>query len=462
MRGWIMSEYNFGNVDIEFNTNRIFLLFQILYRIESLESRINEDNSKVSYLAESFKKFKEAVLNNKKELEEFNTFKNDAENNNMWAEYGEYIASFAQTNMEELQSASPQMAVAIRNLLDTEFFKDVEQMNQQYTNEMQKRFIEQTQAYRQNAGNIIGDTNVQKIIYMPFTPELFSVEPCCLSDKNSNGQFAVQFTIPTDEKEFEEMFGMEYTDGIESVILFHEKMHADIPTKSNESFKNPMQRELDSHLKHTIIELLANGEMGIEIANHSNCFQSVFHIGKIPYKDRTLKTNDLQQLGIKDNELLHTEANEMVWNRVEHFSKEDMGIIKIRGMIYPYVLMYKNRNNKQQLETVLHEIGRDAQMLEEIYGREFVQRIQDIDFLKNVQSTIIQYDNVLQFAEGMSKELLGIEQVKGLEHSEYSITPRTIEDDTQDIGLQEINNVIQEIKQIQKQRIEQQEQSQEV
>ena len=178
MRGWIMSEYNFGNVDIEFNTNRIFLLFQILYRIESLESRINEDNSKVSYLAESFKKFKEAVLNNKKELEEFNTFKNDAENNNMWAEYGEYIASFAQTNMEELQSASPQMAVAIRNLLDTEFFKDVEQMNQQYTNEMQKRFIEQTQAYRQNAGNIIGDTNVQKIIYMPFTPELFSVEPC--------------------------------------------------------------------------------------------------------------------------------------------------------------------------------------------------------------------------------------------------------------------------------------------
>ena len=72
------------------------------------------------------------------------------------------------------------------------------------------------------------------------------------------------------------MFGMEYTDGIESVILFHEKMHADIPTKSNESFKNPMQRELDSHLKHTIIELLANGEMGIDIANHSIVFKVYF------------------------------------------------------------------------------------------------------------------------------------------------------------------------------------------
>ena len=366
-----MSNYNFGNVDIEFNTNKIFLLAQILYRIESLESKINEDNSKVSNLAESLKDFKEIILQNKKGLEEFNTFKNNAEEKNMWAEYGEYIASFAQTNMEELQVKNPETAIAMRNLLDTDFFQEVEQMNEKYSKEMEKRFIGQTQDYKENAENIIGNTNVKKIIYMPFTPELFSIEPCCLSDKNNNGEFAVQFTIPTDEKEFEEMFGMEYTEGIESVILFHEKMHADIPTKSKENFKNPIQRELDSHLKHTIIELLANGEMGIDIANHSNCFQTVFHTGKITYKDRTLKTDDLQELGMKDNELLHTEANEKTWNGTEHFSKEDMGIIKIRGMMYPYTLMYKNRNNEQQLENVISEIQRDIPLIEEIYGKEF-------------------------------------------------------------------------------------------
>ena len=238
---------------------------------------------------------------------------------------------------------------------------------------------------------------------MPFTPELFSIEPCCLSDKNNNGEFAVQFTIPTDEKEFEEMFGMEYTEGIESVILFHEKMHADIPTKSKENFKNPMQRELDSHLKHTIIELLANGEMGIDIANHTSSFQSVFHTGKIKYKDRILKTDDLQDLGMKDNEFLHTEANEKTWNGTEHFSKEDMGIIKIRGMMYPYVLMYKNRNNEQQLETVEQEIQRDTQVIEKIYGKEFAEKIQNTDFLKTVQSSVKAYNNVLEFAEGMSR-----------------------------------------------------------
>lgn len=457
-----MSNYNFGNVDIEFNTNKIFLLTQILYRIESLESKINEDNSKVSHLTKSLDNFKKAILENKKGLEEFNTFKNNAEEKNMWAEYGEYIASFAQTNMKELQETNPEMAVAMVNLLNTDFFKEVEQMNEQYSNEMQQRFIEQTQDYKENADNIIGNTKVKKIIYMPFTPELFSIEPCCLSDKNNNGEFAVQFTIPTEKKKFEEMFGMEYTEGIESVILFHEKMHADIPTKSEENFKNSMQRELDSHLKHTIIELLANGEMGIDIANHSNCFQSVFHIGKIPYKDRTLKTGDLQGLGMKDNELLHTEVNEKTSNGIEHFSKEDMGIIKIRGMIYPYVLMYKNRNNNQQLEKVEQEIQRDMQMIEEIYGKEFAEKIQNPDFLKAVQSSVKPYNNVLEFAEGMSRELLGIEQVKntlqGNEEnkkptSEHLITPSTIKHDTQTIGLGEINGVVQAIKQTKRQQV---------
>lgn len=409
-----MSNYNYGNVDIEFNTNKIFLLSQILYRIESLESKINEDNSKVSNLAESLNNFKKVILENKKGLEKFNTFKNNAEEKNMWAEYGEYIASFAQTNMKELQVKNPEMAIAMRNLLDTDFFQEVEQMNEKYSKEMEKRFIGQTQDYKENAENMIGNTNVKKIIYMPFTPELFSIEPCCLSDKNNNGEFAVQFTIPTDEKEFEEMFGMEYTEGIESVILFHEKMHADIPTKSKENFKNPMQRELDSHLKHTIIELLTNGEMGIEIANHSNCFQSVFHTGKITYKDRTLKTDDLQELGMKDNKLLHTKANEKTWNGTEHFSKEDMGIIKIRGMMYPYTLMYKNRNNTHQLEKVISEIQRDIPLIEEIYGKEFAEKIQNIDFLKNVQSSVKPYNNILEFAEGMSRELLGIEQVRAI------------------------------------------------
>ena len=178
-----MSNYNFGNVDIEFDTNKIFLLSQILYRIESLESKINEDNSKVSHLTKSLDNFKKAILENKKGLEEFNTFKNNAEEKNMWAEYGEYIASFAQTNMEELQVKNPEMAIAMRNLLDTDFFQEIEQMNEKYSKEMEKRFIRQTQDYKENAENIIGNTNVKKIIYMPFTPELFSIEPCCLSDK---------------------------------------------------------------------------------------------------------------------------------------------------------------------------------------------------------------------------------------------------------------------------------------
>ena len=70
-----MNNYSFGNVDIEFNTIKIFLLSQILYRVEILESKINENNSKVSHLAKSLNEFKAVILENKKGLEEFNTFK---------------------------------------------------------------------------------------------------------------------------------------------------------------------------------------------------------------------------------------------------------------------------------------------------------------------------------------------------------------------------------------------------
>lgn len=449
-----MNNYNIGNVNIEFNTNRIFLLVQILYRIEDIEKRINNNDEKISYLSKDFMTFKGIVEECENGLKEFNTFKYNAEENNMWPEYGEYITSFAQMNMQELQDMNFDMLKAVEELLNTDFFGKVEELNKQYSNEMQGRVIGQTQACKENLGELVGKTNVKKIIYMPFTPELFSIQPCCLTDKKNNQEYAVQFTIPTNKKEFEDMFGMEYTEGIESVILFHEKMHADIPTKSKEKFQNPMQRELDSHLKHTIIELLANGEMGVDIAYHSSAFQSVFHTGKIPYKGGTLKTDDLQELGIKDNELLYTKANEIGENGIEQFSSEDMGIIKIRAMMYPYVLMYRNRNKEKPLESVLEEIQRDTQMIEKIYGKDFLKKIRDESFLKNVQRSVEKYNNVLEFAEGMSKELLGIEQIKGTqeitgqdnENSEYQITPDTIKHDTQEIGLGEINRVVQDIR----------------
>ena len=48
-----------------------------------------------------------------------------------------------------------------------------------------------------------------------------------------------------------------------------------------------------------------------------------------------------------------------------------------------------------------------------------------------------------------------IESQEVQENNEQNlVTPSTIEHDTQGIGLQEINNVVQEIKQIQKQKVE--------
>lgn len=153
-----MEKYNFGNVDISFHTNKIFLLIQILYRIESLQDKIHSDNHDLSYLADSLKNFRELISKHKQGLKEFNTYKANAENKNMWAEYGEYISSFAQMDIKELKNKNPELANAIEELISSDFFIEVEKLNIQYSNEMEKRFIDQTKRHKEQAENIIGKT----------------------------------------------------------------------------------------------------------------------------------------------------------------------------------------------------------------------------------------------------------------------------------------------------------------
>lgn len=137
----MMRSYNFGNVDIEFNTNKIFLLVQMLYRIESLQEKINSDNSDVSYLADSIKEFKKLIDKNKQGLKEFNTYKDNAENKNMWAEYGEYITGFAQIDIKEMRIKNPEFANTMEELINSDFFTKVEKLNNEYSIEMKKDLL---------------------------------------------------------------------------------------------------------------------------------------------------------------------------------------------------------------------------------------------------------------------------------------------------------------------------------
>lgn len=60
------------------------------------------------------------------------------------------------------------MAETVRKLINTNFFTEVEKINKQYSNEMEKRFIEQTENYKRQAENIVGKTNVKKLYICHF------------------------------------------------------------------------------------------------------------------------------------------------------------------------------------------------------------------------------------------------------------------------------------------------------
>lgn len=129
-----------------------------------------------------------------------------------------------------------------------------------------------------------------------------------------------------------------------------------------------------------------------------------------------------------------------------------MGIIKIRGMMYPYALMYNNRNDEHQLEKVMQEVLRDSQMLKEIYGTDFAEKMQDVNFLKQVQKSVKPYDNILEFTEGMSKELLGIEQVKEFGETEIGKVIVNTPTENKDRAKAQIQRDVQILQQTQENR----------
>ena len=218
-----MENYSFGNVDIEFKTNKIFLLMQMLYRWDRIENKINDEDNALSHLAKLMENFKKILAENDEGLKEFNVYKYNAEYNDMWAEYGKYIENFAQIDIEEIRIKNPQMAKAIEELMKTDFFKKVEDINNQYSKKMEKRFMEQTRGYKTEADDIVGKTKVRKIIYMPFDPDLIDIQPMYLTDKNENGEYAVQFSIPTDKEKFKELLK---TDDIFAINRATESMRS--------------------------------------------------------------------------------------------------------------------------------------------------------------------------------------------------------------------------------------------
>ena len=56
-----MENYSFGNVDIEFKTNKIFLLMQMLYRWDRIENKINDEDNALSHLAKLMENFKKIL-----------------------------------------------------------------------------------------------------------------------------------------------------------------------------------------------------------------------------------------------------------------------------------------------------------------------------------------------------------------------------------------------------------------
>ena len=88
---------------------------------------------------------------------------------------------------------------------------------------------------------------------------------------------------------------------------------------------------------------------------------------------------------------------------------------------------------------------------------EYFDKIKNLD-IKGIEGMIdVDAEEICKEIDERKKQVIESQEVQ--ENNEQNlVTPSTIEHDTKEIGLQEINNVVQEIKQAQKQKIEQKKQ----
>lgn len=397
-----------ANIKIKFETNKYYLMSKIITNLERIEKKLNQ-NSCNKETKQELQQFKNILQKNQAKLQKFNEATSNSE-----FDYGksidELLESFANMDEETLEKEKPEINQAFKELFDTNFFRNIDKINEQYVQKMRANFETHLEGKEEEVLNVIGSTKTKGVTYMPLSPEIFSAHSYCLTESLKEGVYKVPFSIP-EGRAFEEEFGLPYKNGIESMIMYHEMLHTILPMNKKEKFLNNMQREFIGHERHSIIELLSDCEMGRKICGNENFFETAMHTGKITKEDGTiLRTKDLAQYGIRDNELFNTEANEQEGYGTTHFEQEEMGIIKIRAMMYPKVLMYKNRNSKNPIQDTIAEIKRDSKNIEQIYGQEFLNKITDEEFLNLTQKQVGKMQTLEEFADSIAKEELGIER----------------------------------------------------
>ena len=352
--------------------------------------------------------------------------------------------AMAENDEQFVQIEGEEVLQAFNELKQMPFFKSILNMALEHKEVLETDFSQYKDLAEEALEPILKGQIEKKAEILVIPPQLF-YDPYTLGTNGDIMKSSVSFPKRCDV-EFSNM---------KVVAMLHEIMHEYIEKSPSEQFKNETQSEIYEQINHSLVELATNCELGNKICGAETYFKIMMHNEKLDKRwieeakdeERVNKDFFIKQ-GINfppEFEFKSITKYHPTYGMKETTTERDeLGNDKIRGITYPYFLLFKNRENKNQMKQTISEIERDKEKIIDVYGEDFYNWISNPEYLKGIQGKLKEVGTIVDLNDFVAKDAFGIEKIRTKDNEEKNSFKDSIKVDW---TLEEQNEFSQNISQ---------------
>lgn len=291
---------------------------------------------------------------------------------------------------------------AFTKLKSTKFYELMLEKTLVHTENLQRKFETYKPLANETLAPILQNLDKKEIETVVLPPQLFG-DPYAI--KTNGKQVTTLASYP-------EGFN-ENIPNLDVVSMIHEIIHTYIPVDENLKFNNTIQEDIYKTINHCLVELTSNGELGIKISNLSNHFATPMHQEIITDRvtGENLKKEAYIKSGIFFPEDFEFESTTNGFKGKQIITaKNELSNDKIRGIVYPYFLAFKNMNSATPEKNILNDINRDKAAITKIYGDEFYFKLENKEYLSSIFQEVANTKNIVELNSFIAEKVFGVRQ----------------------------------------------------
>jgi len=321
--------------------------------------------------------------------------------------------AIAENDEQIVQLEGEEVLQAFNELKQTPFFKSILNMALEHKKVLETAFTQ----YRDLAEEILRPIlkgQMEKKAEILVLPSQFYNDPYTVRTNKD-----IMKSIASYPKNYDVEFS-----NMKVVAMLHEIMHEYIPLPTREQFENETQELVYGNINHSLVELATNCELGNKICGAETYFIIMMHnekldkgwIGEDAKDEERVNKDFFIKQGINfppEFEFKCVTKYHPTYGKEETTTERDeLGNDKIRGITYPYFLLFKNRENKNQMKQTISEIERDKEKIINIYGEEFYNWISNTEYLNEIQEKLKDVGTIVDLNDFVAKDAFGIEKIR--------------------------------------------------